>query len=240
MSPRSLSSTLVDNRAGPMVYLHPTKSLLVELVSTELNHTRHFSSSTALVTSPVRSRGESGCVRSCEPCCEPASFPCFPPASMKLLLSIPGNGNCIDCGSPDPQWAAVSYGALVCLQCSGRHRSLGVQVSVVRSLAMDSWTRSQVLAMLEGGNKQLGDFFCRHQLCQNSADHSKWTPSCHTRKNDSAARAEDLALIRYKTNAALFYRSNLTKHVARVGAAEKYLGREASRQHREVSSSSET
>lgn len=56
--------------------------------------------------------------------------PSFPPASLTYLKSIKGNGRCVDCGEADPQWAAVSYGALLCLQCSGRHRSLGVQVSL--------------------------------------------------------------------------------------------------------------
>lgn len=52
----------------------------------------------------------------------------FPPACLALLKALPGNHRCIDCGEQDPQWATVSYGALLCLSCSGRHRSLGVQV----------------------------------------------------------------------------------------------------------------
>ena len=52
----------------------------------------------------------------------------LPSACFRMLKSLPGNHRCIDCGAQDPDWAAVSYGALVCLQCSGRHRSLGVQV----------------------------------------------------------------------------------------------------------------
>lgn len=52
----------------------------------------------------------------------------LPPACFRLLKSLSGNGRCMDCGARHPEWAAVSYGALVCLQCSGRHRGLGVQV----------------------------------------------------------------------------------------------------------------
>ena len=52
----------------------------------------------------------------------------LPPACARLLRSLPGNQRCVDCGSRHPEWATVSYGALICLECSGRHRSLGVQV----------------------------------------------------------------------------------------------------------------
>eukprot|EP00965_Chrysotila_dentata_P173567 5729997-Pleurochrysis_carterae.AAC.3 len=53
------------------------------------------------------------------------------------------NGICIDCGTAHPLWASLSYGTYFCLECSGVHRSLGVHLSFVRSINMDSWTLDQ-------------------------------------------------------------------------------------------------
>ena len=55
----------------------------------------------------------------------------FPSNCLKLLYGIPGNLRCLDCDVNNPQWATLSYGALLCIECSGRHRQMGVNVSVI-------------------------------------------------------------------------------------------------------------
>nr|CCA18474.1 conserved hypothetical protein [Albugo laibachii Nc14] len=72
---------------------------------------------------------------------------------QQQLRILPGNNKCVDCDAPYPQWATVSYGTFLCLECSGRHRGLGVHISFVRSVTMDSWTDSQIKQMLMGGNE---------------------------------------------------------------------------------------
>lgn len=48
-----------------------------------------------------------------------------------VLRDVHGNNVCADCGSPDPDWASLNLGLLVCIECSGVHRNLGVHMSKV-------------------------------------------------------------------------------------------------------------
>mmetsp|Transcript_20215 Transcript_20215/g.30340 ORF Transcript_20215/g.30340 Transcript_20215/m.30340 type:complete len:163 (+) Transcript_20215:525-1013(+) len=145
-----------------------------------------------------------------------------PPFSSHLYSStilpsflILGNRRCVDCGASNPQWASLSFGVLLCINCSGHHRHLGVNVSKVRSITMDTWTNSDVLAMLEGGNVQLNEFYSRHAL----------SPSSSLSEEDNRCVIKN----RYRTNAAKFYRKNLAHHVLRIEKEGKYKGREAYR-----------
>ena len=80
-------------------------------------------------------------------------------AALSILRSVSakaGNDVCADCSdaSTSPDWAVLPYGTLVCIQCSGIHRSLGVHISKVRSISLDTWTAEMAGTLAAIGNRE--------------------------------------------------------------------------------------
>ncbi|XP_075450316.1 ARF GTPase-activating protein GIT1 isoform X3 [Ascaphus truei] len=46
---------------------------------------------------------------------------------------------CADCSAPDPGWASINRGVLICDECCSVHRSLGRHISIVKHLRHSMW-----------------------------------------------------------------------------------------------------
>lgn len=75
------------------------------------------------------------------------------PETVKEILVA--NPYCADCGMQSPDWASLNLGVLICMECSGVHRSLGVHVSKVRSLRLDALTTFEGQLLLSLGNERV-------------------------------------------------------------------------------------
>merc|ERR1712071_7923 len=85
-------------------------------------------------------------------------------SSFLINKILEKNKICADCGGAKPDWASLNLGVLLCIECSGVHRSLGVHISKVRSLCLDDISESEARLLLALGNDNINSFRERNSV----------------------------------------------------------------------------
>ncbi|EPY52060.1 centaurin ADOP ribosylation factor GTPase activating protein family [Schizosaccharomyces cryophilus OY26] len=80
---------------------------------------------------------------------------------IEMLRRIdPENSLCADCGSTkDVTWCSINIPVILCIECSGVHRSLGCHISKTRSLLFDSFPQQLKLLLSRVGNSVVNRVF---------------------------------------------------------------------------------
>jgi hypothetical protein len=78
------------------------------------------------------------------------------PELLSELRKDLSNTICADCSAKNPDWCSLNLGILICIECSGIHRSLGTHISKVRSLTLDktSYTVDIIQLLTSIGNSK--------------------------------------------------------------------------------------
>ncbi|ORY82526.1 hypothetical protein BCR37DRAFT_379522 [Protomyces lactucae-debilis] len=108
----------------------------------------------------------------------------------RRLLSVlrdadPMNGMCADCGSTSKvEWCSINLAVILCIECSGVHRSLGSHISKVRSLTMDSSFNADLVDLMCQIGNRVSNAIYEATLCRINAalkPTDKSTPETRTR-----------------------------------------------------------
>ncbi|WOL03750.1 hypothetical protein Cni_G12470 [Canna indica] len=118
--------------------------------------------------------------------------------TIDVLRKVPGNDACAECGAPEPDWASLNLGVLLCIECSGVHRNLGVHISKVRSLTLDvrAWEPSVINLFQSLGNSFANSIWeelfpsssnakCRDDSSSNELDSSNQEHICISKPKHS-------------------------------------------------------
>ncbi|XP_062857485.1 arf-GAP with SH3 domain, ANK repeat and PH domain-containing protein 2b isoform X1 [Trichomycterus rosablanca] len=78
-------------------------------------------------------------------------------AIVNEVKRMSSNDECCDCGASDPTWLSTNLGVLICIECSGIHREMGVHYSRIQSLTLDVLGTSELLLARNVGNAGFND-----------------------------------------------------------------------------------
>ncbi|KAF7208537.1 arf-GAP with GTPase, ANK repeat and PH domain-containing protein 1 [Nothobranchius furzeri] len=105
--------------------------------------------------------------------------------ALQAIRNAKGNNFCVDCDAPNPTWASLNLGALICIECSGIHRNLGTHLSRVRSLALDDLPRELTLVLSTIGNHMVNSIWEARTM-----GHRKPAPDASREERESWIRAK--------------------------------------------------
>ncbi|XP_072512627.1 arf-GAP with GTPase, ANK repeat and PH domain-containing protein 2 isoform X2 [Salminus brasiliensis] len=105
--------------------------------------------------------------------------------ALQAIRNAKGNDLCVDCEAPNPTWASLNLGALICIECSGIHRNLGTHLSRVRSLDLDEWP-SEVTKVLMA----IGNYMANSVWESRTQGRQKPTPEATREQRESWIRAK--------------------------------------------------
>lgn len=119
--------------------------------SPSAHHSHHIGhSSSGIPTRRITVGARPGTARS-------TSFDENPDRLLQMLReNDQGNSWCADCGSNNKvEWVSLNLAIIVCIECSGIHRSLGTHISKIRSLTLDtkSFTPDIIELLILVGNR---------------------------------------------------------------------------------------
>ncbi|KAG8231467.1 hypothetical protein J437_LFUL000184 [Ladona fulva] len=104
---------------------------------------------------------------------------------QSIRLQLLGNTHCVDCDAPNPDWASLNLGVLMCIECSGIHRNLGSHISRVRSLGLDEWPPGHMSVMQAIGNSTANEIW---EACTNGR--AKPTPNSSREEKERWIRSK--------------------------------------------------
>lgn len=110
------------------------------------------------------------------------------PEQQKVIQELLAkNTCCADCGQTPAEWVSINIGCFLCIECSGIHRSLGVHVSKVRSLTLDSWEMPLLVLLRDHLGNQVVNSIWENTI-----------PSAWTKPNATSSREEKTNYIKAK------------------------------------------
>ena len=73
---------------------------------------------------------------------------------LEQLMSTEGNQNCVDCSAANPTFVSINNSVFLCENCANAHKTLGKEISDVKSLLNDQLSPEEISLLKIGGNQR--------------------------------------------------------------------------------------
>ena len=83
---------------------------------------------------------------------------------LVLILNIEDNKFCNDCHRKNPRWCSINNAVLLCPSCARKHQRYNKNISKVKSLEGELWTKEEVKKLYIGGNQRFNKVLLSYNI----------------------------------------------------------------------------
>ena len=83
---------------------------------------------------------------------------------LVLIINITENKFCNDCQKKNPRWCSINNAVLLCASCARKHQKYNKNISKVKSLEGDLWTKDEIKKLYIGGNERFNKLLTSYNI----------------------------------------------------------------------------
>lgn len=85
-------------------------------------------------------------------------------AELDMILKLVGNDVCNDCEKKGPRWCSINNAVLLCASCARKHQKFNDNISRVKSLEGDLWSKKEIKLLFIGGNERFNKLISSYNI----------------------------------------------------------------------------
>ena len=80
------------------------------------------------------------------------------------IIQIKTNQVCNDCGKINPHWCSISNAVFLFPSCARTHKKFNKNISTIKSLEVDDWSKEEILLLKNGGNERFSNLIKSYNI----------------------------------------------------------------------------
>ena len=83
---------------------------------------------------------------------------------LAIIINIPENQICNDCQKKNPKWCSINNAVFLCPSCTRKHRKFNKNISTIKSVEGDLWTKDEIKKLYIGGNERFNKIMSSYNI----------------------------------------------------------------------------
>ena len=83
---------------------------------------------------------------------------------LAFIINIQENKSCNDCQKKNPRWCSINNAVFLCSSCTRKHRKFDKNISTLKSIEGDLWTKEEIKKLLIGGNERFNNLMKSYNI----------------------------------------------------------------------------